>query len=147
MRDWFERANRAAHGASTFVGTPSRCRALNPNRRRFAFETLEPRLTLAAAGLIATPQTYTGALSGKYVFTSGGHGWSWNGSSYVTDRPDYWENSADTSDGDIVEDFENQDQMSLYADYALRAGATVIPMRPVGHQVNEVIVDNDSPNV
>jgi hypothetical protein len=112
-----------------------------------AFEALEPRIVLAAAGLVTTPQTYSGALDGKIVFTSGGHGFGWNGSAYVTERPDYWQSGGDTSDGDLVEDFGNQDQMSLYADYLLRAGATVVPMRPVGHQTNEVVLDNDSPDV
>ncbi len=91
----------------------------------------------AGGGSLATP---AGALSGKIVFTSGGHGWQWNDTlgRWATDRGD---------NNEIVEDFGNQDQMSLYADYALRAGATVVPMRPVGHQLNEVVLDNDSPGV
>ncbi len=113
----------------------------NPLRRAFAFETLEPRLTLSVApGLVSTPQTYSGALNGKIVFTSPGHGWQWNTTlnRYATDRGD---------NNEIVEDFGNQDQMTLYADYLLRAGATVVPMRPVGRQTNEVVLDNDSAGV
>src|ERR1051326_610628 len=150
MCDWFDRAKRAARMASCISGFKSRNRVPKPNRRRFAFETLEPRLTLAAAGLITTPQTYSGALSGKIVYTSGGHGFNGYNTSNIwhSERPDYWQNSsADTSDGDIVEDLGNQDQMSLYADYLLRAGATVVPMRPVGRQTNEVVLDNDSTGV
>jgi len=114
-----------------------------------AVEGLEARQLLTAAGLVTTPQIYSGPLNGKIVFTSGGHGFGWNSSTgtYMTDRPDYWQNSSDTSDGDLVEDLGNQDQMSIYADYLLRAGATVVPMRPVGRQVNEVVLDNDSPDV
>ena len=37
--------------------------------------------------------------------------------------------------------------MTSYADYLLRAGATVVPMRPVGRQINEVVLDNDSAGV
>jgi len=48
-------------------------------------------------------------------------------------RPEY---------NDIVEDLGNQDQMSLYVDYLFRAGATVVPLRPVGHQPHEVVIDN-----
>lgn len=97
---------------------------------------------MAAAGLITTPQTYSGVLNDKIVFTSGGHGWRWESSlgRYATDRGDSLE---------IEEAFGNQDQMSFYADYALRAGATVVPMRPVGRQINERVVDNqlfETPN-
>src|SRR4029453_6450889 len=112
----------------------------NPYRCRFAFETLEPRLTLAAAGLITTPQTYSGTLNDQILFTSGGHGWQWNNTlgRYATDRGD---------NNEIVEDFGNQEQMTFFADYVLRAGATVAPMRPAGRQTNEVVLDNDSAGV
>lgn len=147
MSNWFVRAKRALNKRTFSFAAVSAADRPNLYRRSFAFEVLEPRLTLAAAGLVTTPQTYTGALSGKVVFTSGGHGIGWNGSAFASERPDYWETSGDTSDGDLVEDLGNQDQMSLYADYLLRAGATVVPMRPVGRQINEVVLDNDSPDV
>ncbi|HJS07962.1 MAG TPA: dockerin type I domain-containing protein, partial [Pirellulales bacterium] len=87
------------------------------------------------AELAVVPQP-AGALTGKIVYTSAGHGWQWNSglNRYATDRPDY---------NEIVEDFGNQDQMTFFADYLLRAGATVVPMRPVGQQTNEVVLDND----
>jgi hypothetical protein len=101
-------------------------------------EALEPRVALSAAGLVPLGAQPTGALSGKIVFTSGGHGWQWSTTlgRYATDRGDNLE---------IVEDFGNQEQMTAYVDYLFRAGATIVPMRPVGRQVNEVVVDNDSP--
>ncbi|HEV2295739.1 MAG TPA: Ig-like domain-containing protein, partial [Tepidisphaeraceae bacterium] len=86
----------------------------------------------------AAAQTYGGALDGNIVYTSGGHGYEWNGSGYFTGRGDTW---------DVEEAFGNQEQMSFFADYVLRAGGTVVPMRPVGHQLNEVVLDNDSPGV
>jgi hypothetical protein len=139
MGKWWGRAKRAISSGTFLANVHSAARS-NPWRRAFAFEVLEPRLTLAAAGLITTPQTYSGVLDGKVVFTSGGHGWQWNNSlgRYATDRGD---------NNEIVEDFGNQEQMSFFADYALRAGATVVPMRPVGRQINEVVLDNDSAGV
>lgn len=99
-----------------------------------------PKMEQLEARQLLAVQTYSGQLSGKFVFTSAGHGWQYNTTlgRYATDRGD---------NNEIVEDFGNQDQMSYYADYALRAGATVIPMRPVGHQTKEVVLDNDSAGV
>lgn len=146
MNNWMVGAWRALR-ASAHPQLGGNANGRTQLRRGFAFEVLEPRVTLSAAGLVTTPQTYSGALDGKIVFTSGGHGIGWNGSAFATERPDYWQNSNDTADGELVEDFGNQDQMSIYADDLLRAGATVVPMRPVGHQLNEVVLDNDSPGV
>jgi len=108
----------------------------------FHFESLEPRIALAAAGLVPVGTQPTGPLTGKIVYTSAGHGLEWEGGplnkGWLTDRPDY---------NEIVEDFGNQDQLTFYADYLLRAGATVVPMRPVGRQTIEVVLDNDSAGV
>jgi hypothetical protein len=114
-----------------------------PAGRRLGFETLEPRWALShvAPGLVDTPQTYSGALNGKIVFTSPGHGWRWDSEDErfeTDDRVEY---------NEIIEPFGTQDQLTYYADYLLRAGATVVPMRPVGRQLNEVVLDNDSPGV
>ncbi len=108
--------------------------------KRLRYEPLEPRLALAAEDLIDFVAQPSGSLEGKIVYTSGGHGWQWSDTlnRWATDRGDNFE---------IVEDFGNQDQMTYFADYLLRAGATVVPMRPVGHQLNEVVLDNDSPGV
>src|SRR5262249_23281785 len=48
---------------------------------------------------------------------------------------------------EMVEDLGNQDQMTMYVNYLFNAGATVVPLRPVGHQLNEVVMDNDDPGV
>jgi hypothetical protein len=101
------------------------------------YEPLEPRLALAAENLIDFTAMPAGSLTGKIVYTSGGHGWEYL-SSWTTNRGDV---------NEIAEAFGNQDQMTFYADYMLRAGATVVPMRPVGHQFNEVVLDNDSVGV
>jgi hypothetical protein len=104
------------------------------------FEQLEPRVVMSAAGLVPVGAQPTGPLTGKIVYTSAGHGWEWNSNlgRFDPGRVDSLE---------INEAFGNQDQMTLYADYILRAGGTVVPMRPVGRQLNEVVLDNDSPGV
>src|SRR6187431_606219 len=120
MSNWVGRIKRALAGHSA----PKKRTKSSPGK--LAFESLEPRLALAVApGLVPVGTQPAGTLSGKVVFTSGGHGWQWNTllDRYATDRGD---------NNEIVEDFGNQEQMTAYADYALRAGATVVPMRPVG---------------
>lgn len=76
----------------------------------------------------------TGALSGRIVFTSGGHGWTANSSAWGLQRGVLLE---------MNEDYGNLDQMNLFASYCFNAGAVVVPMRPIGNQTNEVILDND----
>ena len=76
----------------------------------------------------------TGALSGRIVFTSGGHGWTAGASSWSLQRGVLLE---------MNEDYGNLDQMNLFASYCFNAGAVVVPMRPIGNQTNEVILDND----
>ncbi|HWI56068.1 MAG TPA: fibronectin type III domain-containing protein, partial [Bacillota bacterium] len=74
-------------------------------------------------------------MTGRIVFTSGGHGWAWTGSSWALGRPVL---------NAMNEDYGNLDQMTLFAFYCFNAGATVVPLRPVGHQTNEVVLDNTS---
>ncbi len=83
-----------------------------------------------------------GALSGRLVFTSGGHGWTYNNDpdsplagGWITQRG---------VNNEICEDFGNLDQMTMFAFYCFNAGATVVTFRPVGHQTNEVVLDNDA---
>lgn len=87
----------------------------------------------------AVGQQPAGSLSGKIVYTHPGHGSTADNLGndlFDTQRPKTFE---------MVEDFGNHDQMSAYVNYLFRAGATIVPLRPVGHQLNEVVVDNDSP--
>ena len=39
--------------------------------------------------------------------------------------------------------YGNLDQLNFFAAYCFNAGATVVSFRPLGHQTNEVILDND----
>lgn len=113
--------------------------ASNNRNRALAMESLEPRLPLSAAGLIETGTQPAGTLAGKVVFTHGGHGYVVNDSGgWGAQRPLLLE---------MNEDQGNKDQMDFFADYLFRAGATIVPLRPVGHQPNEVILDNDDPGV
>ncbi|NOS69361.1 MAG: hypothetical protein HOP33_05450 [Verrucomicrobia bacterium] len=91
--------------------------------------------TSALSGPIAPASGQpTGALSGRIVFTSGGHGWAAGVSSWALGRPVLLE---------MNEDYGNVDQMNLFATYCFNAGAVVVPMRPIGNQTNEVVLDND----
>lgn len=105
---------------------------------RLTYETLEPRIALSAAGLVEVGTQPTGSLTGKIVYLSPGHGYQYIGSNWTTDRGETHE---------MVEPFGTQDQMTYLANYLFQAGATIVPMRPIGRQLNEVVLDNDSPGV
>ncbi len=94
---------------------------------------------LQAAGLVDVGTQPQGALSGKIVYVHGGHGFKANSNgSWGFQRPEIAE---------INEDLSNQDMMTFLVDVLWNAGATVVPLRPVGHQLNEVILDNDDAEV
>jgi hypothetical protein len=93
-----------------------------------------PQMAAQSAVAAAAIPAPVGALAGKVAYMNGGHGWTWGGTSWATQRPEYQ---------NMVEDFGTQDQITFYANYLINAGATVVPIRPLGHQLNEVIVDNN----
>ncbi|MEM1013316.1 MAG: hypothetical protein AAGI46_13985, partial [Planctomycetota bacterium] len=105
-------------------------------------ETLEPRRLLSGSGeQVGYWASYAGdqpdgPLTGHVVYVSAGHGYAYDSgfNAWRTGRPLV---------NRMVEDMGNQDQLQYYADYLWRSGATVVPLRPVGDQHNEVIVDND----
>ncbi len=77
-----------------------------------------------------------GALSGKTVFISAGHGWEWTGSSWATQRG---------VNCGLVEDFSNAEMVDAYLiRYLWNAGADVWTVRERDMNRNEVIVDNDA---
>lgn len=110
------------------------------SQRALRYEPLEPRLALSAAGLVDVGMQPDGNLSDKIFYINGGHGYADNSGT------GNWTYGRGLTYG-IVEDLGNQDQMTLFADYLFRAGATVVPMRPVGNQPLEVVMDNDDPGV
>ncbi len=106
---------------------------------RLSAEPLEPRMLLA--GLVEVGTQPEGVLTGKTVYVHAGHGWTANnlsGGAWSTQRPETFE---------MIEDLGNQDQLNFFADYLFRAGATVVPLRPIGHQPQEVVLDNDDGGV
>ena len=138
MSNWLGRATRALREPSFRSAKASGRDRSKLYRRLFAFEYLEPRLTLAAAGLVPVGSQPAGPLTGKIVFVSPGHGYQYDAGAWRTGRDET---------NNMVEDFGTQDQATLFADYLFRAGATVVPLRPIGHQTNEVVVDNELFNV
>lgn len=82
-----------------------------------------------------------GALAGRVVYLTGGHGL--NATAGVDG---VWRTDRGVTNG-LVEDFGNQDQLQPFAEYILRAGGMVGALRPIGHQPREVVLDNDSPGV
>jgi hypothetical protein len=86
-----------------------------------------------------------GALSGKTVYVSAGHGWEWN--SYVdgwrTQRPPY---PNPPYVGPIIEDHNNAEAVNQYLlNYLWNAGAMVWPVRERDINGAEAIVDDNSP--
>jgi hypothetical protein len=94
-----------------------------------------------ADGLVPVGTQPKGGLSGKIVYAHGGHGITadnkGNGK-WTFQRGEVHE---------MIEDLGNIDQMNCLVDYLFRAGATIAPQRPVGHQTNEVVMDNDDAGV
>ncbi len=80
----------------------------------------------------------TGALAGKTVWLSPGHGWHNTGSGYVTQRG---------TTNEIVEDFTTIESIDNYLiNYLYNAGANVWSVRERDVNSNEIIVDNDVPS-
>jgi hypothetical protein len=135
--DWLGRVKRAVlTGSAFFVGACGGER-LSATRRVLALEPLEPRLPMSAAGLVPVGTQPDGGLSGKIAYIHPGHGWVVG---------DGFQRSEVTGT-EMIEDLGTYDQMSFLADYLFRAGATVVPLRPIGHQTLEVVLDNDDAGV
>ena len=86
-------------------------------------------------------QRPAGALSGKIVYLNAGHGWTaanQSGGAWTTQRGETFE---------IVEDLLNGDFHVFQAESLWNAGATIVPLRPIGDQIREVVLDNDDPGV
>ena len=83
----------------------------------------------------STAEQPHGALSGIVLYLSAGHGFTANG------KTNAWAAGRGLTYG-MVEDMGTIDQLNYFALQAWKAGATIVPMRPLGHQTNEVIIDN-----
>ncbi len=105
-----------------------------------------PAATPRGPGVPARRQPQ-GALSGILVFCNGGHGWTADDLDATPSDGDFgWYTQRGLTNG-IVEDYGNLDQLNMFAIACFNAGATVIPMRPLGEQPIERVLDNDDPGV
>jgi len=94
-----------------------------------------------AGGLVPVGSQPQGGLTGKIIYTHGGHG-------ITADNKGNGEWTFQRGEGfEMIEDLGNIDQMTLLVDYLFRAGATIAPQRPVGHQTHEVVLDNTDTGV
>ena len=95
---------------------------------------------LAAAGLVPVGVQPDGGLSGKIFYLHPGHGYENQDGTWNFQR-------SEVAGTEMIEDLGTYDQMQFLADYIFRAGGTIVPLRPIGHQTNEFVLDNDSPGV
>jgi hypothetical protein len=95
--------------------------------------------TAARSPMVPSAQPRGGALAGRIVFMNSGHGWIFETN---TTTP-YWRLQRPNGLNSMNEDYGNLDQLNLFAAYCFNAGATVVSMRPLGQQTNEVVLDND----
>jgi Fibronectin type III domain len=100
-----------------------------------------------ADGLVEIGTRPTGGLSDKVVFIHGGHGYTANSPGNGKWSFQRSESVVGGTPTEMIEDLGNVDQMTFLADYLFRAGATVVAQRPIGHQTNEVVLDNDDAGV
>lgn len=92
------------------------------------------RAAASGAGAVETVATQPdGGLSDIIIYTSAGHGAIGDTGSWVFGRGLTY---------GVVEDIGNIDQLNYFVEYCFKAGATVVPMRPLGNQTNEVVLDN-----
>ena len=102
------------------------------------YKALKNNKNVSGQGPLGTSGQPSGALSGRTIYFSGGHGWTWTGSGWGLQRPRLLQ---------MNEDHGNLDQINFFAHYLFNAGATVVSMRPLGYQENEVVMDNTSAGV
>jgi N-acetylmuramoyl-L-alanine amidase len=101
-----------------------------------------PPPSLAQAGQPPAPGQGQpqGALSGKTVYVSAGHGWQWSGYDWRTQRPPY---PYPPYEGPIIEDHNNAEAVDQYLlTYLWNAGARVIPARERNMNSTQVVVDD-----
>ncbi len=103
----------------------------------FIFEAPVEHKPQAASSQVAIRSAQFGALEGKTVYLSAGHGWYWSQSStWLTQRGVY--------EG-FVEDFNNAEVVNQYlVRYLRNAGADVWPVREHDMNTTQIIVTRDS---
>lgn len=146
------------HSATCGEATPEQIEDDGPASSGLDFEVLDAETAARVAAIQAAnaeasarprPQSIfapaarqpQGALSGRIVYASAGHGWTANQNNASSLNGAWFTQRGDNNE--IVEDLGNIDQLNMFAVYAFNAGATVVPFRPLGYQNNEVVIDND----
>lgn len=106
--------------------TPDSPAVVRPERRT-------PRI----GGSASSHVTGVGALAGKVIYLSPGHGFTWETGAWRTQRG---------NTNDIVEDLVSIETLSQYLmPLLLNAGARVVPVRELDLQTNLVLLDNGEP--
>ncbi len=114
-----------------------------PRKESVSTETGLGLVSQAVGGLAEAGSAPEGALKGKTVYISAGHGWLWTGSAWKTQRAPY---PTDPYVGPIIEDHNNAEAVNQYLiQYLQNAGARVIPVRERDMNAAAIVVDNDSP--
>jgi hypothetical protein len=101
-------------------------------------EIYAPKTATGVGPIVPAARQPMGALSGRVVFMNSGHGWTW----YTNLTPNAWNLQRPTALNSMNEDYGNWDQLNFFAAYCFNAGAIIAPMRPLGQQTNEIILDN-----
>ena len=115
-------------------------------------QTVSGSVSMAAAHSAQAPAQGqgqpAGALSGKSIYVSAGHGWEWDYDGrcgytrWKTQRPAYPSQSSYA--GPIIEDHNNAETVNQYLlQYLWNAGAMAWPTRERDLSPAEVVVDND----
>src|SRR5688572_2565743 len=110
LMDWIRGAQRALVAGSAFLAGSLAGDRPASLRRIWAFEPLEPRLPMSAAGLVEVGTQPAGGLAEKIVYVHGGHGYT-----AANETNGAW--SFQRGEGfEMIEDLGNVDQMTFLAD-------------------------------
>ena len=115
-----------------------------PHKETAVGEPPSPTATTAGQPPAAGQGQPAGALSGKTIYVSAGHGWLWNDTlgDWRTQRPPY---PSSPYEGPIIEDHNNAEAVNQYLlPYLWNAGAMVWPVRERDMSSVAVVVDNDA---
>jgi hypothetical protein len=115
-----------------------------PGKHEDRMAGLEPGVTAAYVGQPPAEGhgQLHGALTGKTVYVSAGHGWQWTGTDWRVQRIPY---PLPPFQGPIIEDHNNAEAVNQYLlQYLWNAGAMVWPVRERDMNAAGVTVDNDS---
>ncbi len=148
--DWRDLRIQVKDTAGRFVPLADYLPEITLSRKETVSGTVSGAAALATQAPSPGQGQPFGALSGKTVYVSAGHGWDWAYDGrcgcvrWRTQRPPY--PSSPSYEGPIIEDHNNGEAVNQYLlQYLWNAGAMVWPVRERDMNPSEVIVDNDVP--